>query len=273
MKKANKILMASVAILLSLVLITTSVVSGVFAKFAIKKTTAVGMTLEKLGVTVTMTPNSNLGHTKITNGDSISIALNDISLLPGEMQEVVSISMSGTAKTRLKIILDVDFVLENPNDFIVPAGVGGLDEDAFVMPYYISDEHSTMYSPQMGYGYNYSIGAIEENFFTNLSYYYGFSDKLDTEWEEQNYYVNPFSVCTISDESGNVKDAYAEQILEKGETAGFYDAFWGDTTTINIRLHLHKVSVGSTDSLKQFMWLMEQNPSLQIVYTVTVEQA
>lgn len=51
MKKVNKILIATVAILLSLVLITTSIVSGIFARFVIIKDTNVGeITLKGFGV-------------------------------------------------------------------------------------------------------------------------------------------------------------------------------------------------------------------------------
>ena len=54
MRKANKILMATVAILLCLVLITTSVASGLFAKFVVTKSGSATITFEKFGVTVTM---------------------------------------------------------------------------------------------------------------------------------------------------------------------------------------------------------------------------
>ena len=61
MRKANKILMATVAILLCLVLITTSVASGIFAKFVINGKGTSTISFEKFGVTVTMSiPDASL---------------------------------------------------------------------------------------------------------------------------------------------------------------------------------------------------------------------
>ena len=50
MKKSNKILMATVAILLSLVLISTSIVSGIFARFVIEKSGSTAIKFNKFGV-------------------------------------------------------------------------------------------------------------------------------------------------------------------------------------------------------------------------------
>ena len=55
MKKANRILMATVAVLLSLVLITTSVVSGIFARFTVLQEAKTQMTLNKFGVSLGLT--------------------------------------------------------------------------------------------------------------------------------------------------------------------------------------------------------------------------
>ena len=114
MKKANKILMASVAILLSLVLITTSVVSGVFAKFAIKKNTTTTMKLEKFGVTMEVSaPNSDvtINTSKTVNdGENISVTLNNIELQSQtNVADFVKFKFSGqtTVKTKLVVRIDV----------------------------------------------------------------------------------------------------------------------------------------------------------------------
>ena len=69
MKRVNKILMATVAILLCLVLITTSVVSGVFARFVVKNTVTSTVTFAKFGAKVSV----NLdGLTKDSDGNTIA---------------------------------------------------------------------------------------------------------------------------------------------------------------------------------------------------------
>ncbi len=54
MRKINKIMMATVSILLTLVLISSCVLSGIFAKYVTSKTASSQMQFEKFGVTVNM---------------------------------------------------------------------------------------------------------------------------------------------------------------------------------------------------------------------------
>ncbi len=77
MKKVNKILMATVAILLSLVLITTSVVSGIFARFIITKDTNVNeITLKGFGVALKLSSQlaNYEGHTYKYEGTDVTCA-------------------------------------------------------------------------------------------------------------------------------------------------------------------------------------------------------
>ena len=117
MKKANKILMASVAILLSLVLITTSVVSGVFAKFAIKKNTTTTMKLEKFGVTMeVIAPDDAI---KVNDGENVSVTLPNVTIHPNfPANSIVQFKFSGTTNviTNLKVAIDVEL----SDKFFVP---------------------------------------------------------------------------------------------------------------------------------------------------------
>ena len=135
MKKANKILMASVAILLSLVLITTSVVSGVFAKFAIKKNTTTTMKLEKFGVTMEVLDPT--GYVKIdtsktvNDGQNVSVTFNNLTMQPRDGETpgstntgfstsgYLQIKFSGTPTviTNLKVWVDIEL----SEKFYVPA--------------------------------------------------------------------------------------------------------------------------------------------------------
>ena len=118
MKKVNKILMATVAILLSLVLISTSVVSGVFAKFVIKKTTETTVKLEKFGVSMEVTAPSNV--TKVNDGQDVAVTLNNLQIAPGYSDYyLVQVKFSGepTVITHLKVAVDIEL---SPK-FYVPA--------------------------------------------------------------------------------------------------------------------------------------------------------
>lgn len=83
MKKANKILMAAVAILLSLVLISTSVLSGVFAKFVITDKADISVGFTKWGITIDA--GSDIASASInTNASGASVSTNLVDYLaPG----------------------------------------------------------------------------------------------------------------------------------------------------------------------------------------------
>ena len=91
MKRANKIIMVTVAILLSLVLLSTSLVSGIFARFVVKKSAQTTVGMEKFGVKVNMTVDSNLktlvgknGYEEESAGDSISATISNLTMYPGQ---------------------------------------------------------------------------------------------------------------------------------------------------------------------------------------------
>ena len=136
MRRANKILMAAVAILLCLVLITTSVVSGVFAKYAIKKQASTSVGLEKFGVTITMSvPDAtNLGtyggatvNTEVMDGDSGTISITGLKMYPGcQYPRAAKFEFSGTPSVdvQLKIIPTITYsdAMHTSANYRVPTG-------------------------------------------------------------------------------------------------------------------------------------------------------
>ena len=105
MRRANKILMATVAILLCLVLITTSVVSGVFARFAIYKKSETSVSFQNFGVTVKLTPSSNLKtKSEVKKGDSASVMFEELPMAPGdEFYKALKVEIGG--KPNVDIVL------------------------------------------------------------------------------------------------------------------------------------------------------------------------
>ena len=70
MRKTNRIMMIIVSILLCLVLITTSILSGVFAKYATKQSADVDGTFKKWGISITTDSDLSETYGTLVDGDS-----------------------------------------------------------------------------------------------------------------------------------------------------------------------------------------------------------
>ena len=116
MKKFNKILMMTVAILLTLVLASTSVVSGIFAKYVVTKSASTEVSLKAFGITLkvegTQGTSINYSPTDSNKDTAISVSVSGLQLAPGEtLDDVVkfTIAADGTGgkpnvdKVKIKI--------------------------------------------------------------------------------------------------------------------------------------------------------------------------
>ena len=125
MRRANKILMATVAILLCLVLITTSVASGIFAKFVVTKSGEATIKFTKFGVTVTMDASglSKLGATvnaetfKSTGG---VITISGLTLAPGDaFPNAIKFSFANTPTVKVKVLIIPTITFYDANGDVV----------------------------------------------------------------------------------------------------------------------------------------------------------
>ena len=130
MRKVNKILMATVSILLCLVLISTSVLSGIFAKYVITKKGSASATFKAFGVTLNMTVDEtklkNAGATVKTDEDkhkvTKSVTITGLKMAPGvELDKIINIELTGTPTVNCRFKLDIDFDFDTEK-FIVPYG-------------------------------------------------------------------------------------------------------------------------------------------------------
>lgn len=148
MKKANRILMATVAVLLSLVLITTSVVSGIFARFTVLQEAKTKMTLNKFGVSLGLTLSDEFvallgGEDAVddmttVNGDSISINITNLKMAPGDIwDKAFNVSIDGTPTVDCRFKFDVDLNLD-ADKFTIPAGECGLTKETDHFPIYFT---------------------------------------------------------------------------------------------------------------------------------------
>ena len=120
MKKVNKALMATVAILLSLVLISTSVVSGIFAKFVETKSAGATVSLKAFGLTLTVDKGSavadgnvSFSPTGSTSATALSATVSYDLNAEYTYRSLLIFSVSGTPnvdKVKLVLTIKVDGV-------------------------------------------------------------------------------------------------------------------------------------------------------------------
>ena len=113
-RKANRILMAIVLILLCLVLMTTSVVSGIFAKYTISKQILMSFSFESFGVTIKIIPSEELktavGDSNITFDAAGNLTVSNLLMHPGDnFADALKFQITGkpTADAELKVEVTV----------------------------------------------------------------------------------------------------------------------------------------------------------------------
>lgn len=119
MKKFTKRLTMIVAILLSLVLLSSSIVSTTLAKYVTVKSATTTATLSAFGVEVKL---EGIGTTPEKKGDSITYT-DTITLIPDDNYKVIKASIKGKPSVAATINIDVDleyignYTIEGNKDF------------------------------------------------------------------------------------------------------------------------------------------------------------
>ena len=135
MRKINKIMMITVSILLTLVLITSSVVSGTFAKYASSGQSSATARVAKWGAVVEITANRPEGVTG-TDGDAIIFSTDALKMGPGsDYSNLMTVKFSGTAEVRLKVKIAVDVEFDE-STMEIPAKVAKSDAPANQYKYF-----------------------------------------------------------------------------------------------------------------------------------------
>ncbi len=183
MKKANKILMAAVAILLCLVLISTSILSGVFAKFVHQRAMDASMTFKKLGVTVTMSAETDRTaleaagatiNTEVKNGKSGSITISDLKMRPGVVApRAVKFEFTGTPQVPVQVKITPTITYDSKVHTTTEAKDSAGNVTATYYNYYvpantivqsIANDGTITYMPEtyfMPLGFNFSSNSAE----------------------------------------------------------------------------------------------------------------
>ena len=146
MRKVNKMLMATVSILLCLVLISTSVVSGIYAKFVITKSGDATVSLKAFGVTLRVSPGTNLPAGTVVsptqiNANTLSVTVTGVRLAPGDfVDDVVIFQVGGSPnvqKVDFKLVVDISndssYYLGYQSDLPIP-GIDSIGRADYYSP-------------------------------------------------------------------------------------------------------------------------------------------
>ena len=212
MRKRNKLLMIIVSLLLCLTLISSSLVSSVFAKYVTTDTANVTTVFKKFGITVEAEVASELEQYKTVKSGG-TIELTNMSFAPGDSYpNAIRLKFSGDAEVPVKVTLTVNVAYNtgssNSNRFIVPANTGG------------NNTGST--TPVMPLGFTF--GAFEFNPQNpNQAYQYHYANQT---------VVEPWQVTTTYADATDIDYAIADHILA--------NVNFGDKTTTSSSASLIK---------------------------------
>lgn len=251
MKKFTKRLTMIVAILLSLVLLSSSIVSTTLAKYVITKDAKTSVGLEKFGLTVTLEKNIDdlseiTAETKKT-GDSISLTYNKVSLTPGSeiYKNAIKASIAGTATVDANVTITVDITCDDTKYKIT------------------SNDFSSGYStakvvnPIEFYVAGTTCGTAYDQYKVK-----GTNDALATGVEAD--------IATQILAKANADGAGITSAAKSGNTVT--GTITGGTTAAlsNINLGFVWPNTSNKDELGTF--IASKSPSFAITYTITVEQ-
>ena len=148
MRKANKIMIMTVSVLLTLVLFTSTALSGTLAKYVSSDSMSATARVAKWGVNIdvwvdtaklkTVCPDSafNLQVLEKEKGETTNatVEIKGLKMGPGDnLDDVIKFSFSGQpeVKVRVKLTMTIDY---KTNDFKVPKGIGNNPSDIYYMP-------------------------------------------------------------------------------------------------------------------------------------------
>ena len=129
MKKANKIIKITVVVLLSLTLITTCVVSGLFAKYVTVGDSLTTIGLKKFGVTVEMWNgeafDDNIVSTVDSSSGTATVTIKNFDIGPGDdFSDAVHFKITGASEVPVKVTIgfDVQYTESDFKPFDDPSG-------------------------------------------------------------------------------------------------------------------------------------------------------
>ena len=237
-RKANRILMAIVLILLCLVLMTTSVVSGIFAKYTISKQVLMMFSFESFGVTIDIIPSEGLKDTvgveniKLDAGGNLTVS--NLLMHPGsDFKDALKFQIKGkpTADAELRVEVTV-------------ANEGNAFNNAFKI--------NKKAFPSLFTG---TWADKTEMPYVPMGFYVG-----------NDYAVQPYSQNTAQEIGAAISAKVGTIKFNKGVPIGEKDILFG----FDWQKDYNKNHLGCYDEIGT--WISNGKPSFTITYKISVEQ-
>lgn len=245
-KNVNKLIMTTVAILLTLVLVSTSLVSGIFAKYVVTKDATTVVSLKKFGVKLQLLK----GEDFTTSGAQISSgATNDDNTASLTATVTVQLVPSATIYDEIiKFVVSKDGTPSVTTNIKVKAEVTELSGNSYNSNFYVPAE---FYVNKTAVNVAFSSNANNETLKTNL----------------------------LGSINGGIKTALSLN-ADASATNGFFTkqiATANSTSNLTVSSISFGVSCPFTSSVadadKMITQLAEQEATVKIKYTVSLEQA
>ena len=259
-RKANKIVMAILLILLCLVLMTTSVVSGIFARFIEERKISMMLGFESFGLKVEVfIPQyiQDIAGVSYNEGENPNtkegyVTLSNLWLCPGDAYlDAVTVRVTGKPTTNAKITITPTLQFGNINDFVI-------DKENF--PTMMQEESSVV--------------CIPMRFFVNegdpvAGKYYTYSDNASVSQSIENK-IKLALINRCGYRSNGSNGVY--KILERGKEYKLED----DTAEIQtFGFDWQKFANESSNGApfdEVGTWISDKEPTFTITYKISVEQ-
>ncbi len=261
MKKFTKRLTMIVAILLSLVLLSSSILSTTLAKYVVAKDVTSTVSMSKFNVTVTMSKGTSTGvpalSESLKEGDSIEYTMTGITLKPGDdYSNLITASISASANvpvaSKVTITVDVKNVKVNETN----------TSDPFKVP---MANFST-------------LNLTEDKAYLPLSVYVGGVEKL-AAYQSYTYSATAIEEAIEGAIGGAIEVSASSNINSKEYTRSNNMAQITGTITKSTKPAWSNISFGfawpenqGTPKDEIGTWIAKTRPSFDIVYKITVEQ-
>ena len=294
MKKTNKIMMAAVSILLSLVLISTSLVSGIFARFVIKKDASTAITFTRFGVDVALDFSDDIkALCTDKNEDGIldqlvatvdkgvlTFTLPDLKLAPGiDFTDAIRLNVTGNPGVDCK--LRVDFSLKYSKKIVSNT------ETAFLIPMSIIDETLTANRRLVPFGYTFGYKMSNATAYTdnitvkawNINEWRG-NDKSSTT-----AIANIVDLTSVNEDSTGNCNYWLEKTLSANQDVALhlkndpnvnindiaFGFYWPFEHSEN-DYHIDNETLTTEDFNKIDEYIVKNQPTVTLQFIVTVEQ-
>lgn len=284
MQNRNKVLMIIVAILLCLTLISTSMLSGVFAKYVIEDGHGFkAIRLKAFGISLTLDPSAleNAGATVSTSNGAdkeVSILIDNLQLVPGDiLDDALHISVAGTPRVNAKFTLtcEINNPFEDPNNYF-PQSTSGV-ADTYFMP--LGFTYSTSPNPDISLPAPADLTYIAYPWHNRTANGADEDDasKTDDGIEEMIIGNLASEIGAIYSRDANFEDSNDNRFCTKSFTAG--TAITGSITNFYIGFVWPKEcnKTGLTSLTKENVdlmstWAAEKGEGITIKFTFHIEQ-